>query len=671
MKINEITFWHLANKTDKNCDMASKNASLLTRLRQLMSSHTRNNTPESLHALIVPSGDAHQSEYIAECDCRRAFVSGFTGSAGTAIVTQNEAALWTDGRYFLQASNQLDLDNWILMKDGLPETPSRADWLCTILPSEGGGKVGVDPHLLQVDEWKPLSLQLESAGHSLVPTSNNLIDVLWGDQRPPPPNNPIFTHPLKYAGQSWQEKVKIVRSKMAEKTCSLLVITALDEVAWLLNLRGSDIQYNPVFFAYVVLTADQLHFFVDQQRFQKDVLKHLNLDVSNGSCHCQKPNPGVPESSSPGVSIYPYTQLMPFLEGLIKDPKNSAKGGMFVGGKQGGKAWVSDRSAQAIAALFKDHQRVKELTPIAALKAKKNQAEVEGMKESHIRDGAAVCEYLSWLEAQLDKGERVTEISGADYLESCRSSQVDFVSLSFDSISSVGSNAAIIHYRPETTTDREITKNSIYLLDSGAQYRDGTTDVTRTFHFGNPTNFERDAFTRVLKGHIELASVTFPNGVKGHMIDCLARKHLWEAGLDYLHGTGHGVGSFLNVHEGPCGISPRVSAVEIPLEEGMILSDEPGYYHDGEFGIRIESLVLVVKAKTYHNFKEKGFLTFEPITMVPLCKGLLNPQLLTPKEIEWIDDYHSRVREKVGDHLKQNGKMMAYQWLVKETALLS
>jgi len=296
---------------------------------------------------------------------------------------------------------------------------------------------------------------------------------------------------------------------------------------------------------------------------------------------------------------------------------------------------------------------------------------VAGMRRCHVRDGAAVCEYFAWLENQLKRNQRVTEISGADYLEQCRAAQDDFVSLSFDSISSVGSNAAIIHYRPQPETDRQITREEIYLLDSGAQYKDGTTDVTRTYHFGTPSAFERESFTMVLKGHIELASVVFPNGVKGHMIDSLARKHLWERGLDYLHGTGHGVGSFLNVHEGPCGISPRVSAVEIPLEEGMILSDEPGYYHDGSFGIRIESLILVVKAKTEHNFKDKGFLTFAPITMVPLCQNLFDPSLLTAREIEWIDSYHCEVRDKVGQYLKERGKTEAYNWLIKETAVMS
>lgn len=646
--------------------MTSKNGLILSRLRQLMRGGSGVSS-EAIHALIIPSGDAHQSEYIADCDCRRAFVSGFTGSAGTAIVTENAAALWTDGRYFLQANQQLDPDGWVLMKDGLPTTPTQADWLCTVLPPEGG-KVGVDPFLTQVDVWKPLSLQLESAGHFLVPTTSNLVDIAWGVERPAPPSNPVFPLSLCFTGRSWQDKVDSVRADMAKKSCSLLVITALDEVAWILNLRGSDIKYNPVFFAYVVLTLSDIHFFVEEDRLGPDVKKHLHLDaIPNGIVVTGDSS----VSSCHKIVIRPYTRLMSFLKDVASNEKNLAKGGMLAGGKDGGKAWVSDRSSQALASLFKDHQRLTALTPIAALKAVKNPTEIQGMKEAHVRDGAAVCEYLAWLEQNLKEGKHVTEISGADYLEECRRSQDNFISLSFDTISSVGSNAAIIHYRPQPETNLTITTEEIYLLDSGAQYRDGTTDVTRTYHFANPSAFERDAFTRVLKGHIELARAVFPNGVKGHMVDCLARMHLWSAGLDYLHGTGHGVGAFLNVHEGPCGISPRVSAVEIPLEEGMILSDEPGYYHDGSFGIRIESLVLVKKALTEHNFKEKGFLTFEPITMVPLCHNLINPTLLTPKDIEWIDAYHLDVREKVGPRLKARGKTLAYSWLMKESRSLS
>lgn len=652
--------------------MSPKNGLVLNRLRQLMRGGAGSGAVlnEAIHALIVPSGDAHQSEYIADCDCRRAYVSGFTGSAGTAIVTDNEAALWTDGRYFLQASQQLDPDGWTLMKDGLPDTPTQADWLCKVLPMEGG-KVGVDPFLLQVDVWKPLSLQLESSGHVLVATPQNLVDIAWGADRPEPPGNPVFPLPLNYTGKRWQEKIDTVRAKMKEKSCQLLVVTNLDEVAWLLNLRGSDITYNPVFFAYVVLTHDEIHFFIDSHRLDDRVKKHLNLPLDDSpvvDCRC---GDSTDVEGSYSISIHPYSGLMTYLKDVVSDEKNLVKGGKLAGGKDGGKAWVSDRSSQAIASLFKDHQRLTGLTPIAALKAVKNPVEIEGMRQCHIRDGAAVCEYLAWLQNQLKHGERVTEISGADYLEACRSAQEDFVSLSFDSISSVGSNAAIIHYRPQQETDRQVTKDEVYLLDSGAQYKDGTTDVTRTYHFGNPSAFERSAFTRVLKGHIELASVVFPNGVKGHMIDSLARMHLWSAGLDYLHGTGHGVGSFLNVHEGPCGISPRVSAVEIALEEGMILSDEPGYYHDGSFGIRIESLVLVTKAQTENNFKDKGFLTFEPITMVPLCQNLMDASLLTAKEVQWIDSYHSKIRELVGPYLKSMGKSEAFDWLMNETRLLA
>ncbi|XP_064599693.1 xaa-Pro aminopeptidase 1-like [Liolophura sinensis] len=619
--------------------MAAKTTNLLMKLRSLMKNHSY--VSEPLHAYIIPTGDAHQSEYVAPCDCRREFITGFTGSAGTAIVTEKAAALWTDGRYYLQAEKQMD-ENWKLMKDGLPDTPSQGDWLIKVLPE--GGRVGVDPFLLSTETWKPLSKQLRLAGHSLVPVGQNLVDLVWID-RPPPPNNNLIVLSDKYTGKSWQNKVKAVRDKMKEKKAEYLIVTALDEIAWLFNLRGSDIEYNPVFFSYAVVTMTSVNLFIDEVKLDKQVMNHLQLNGSRGTT-----------GDDITITVHPYGDIRKFVESF-QDEGN-------------GKTWISTKSSFTLADLIPKEKRVTLPCPISLMKAVKNRVEIDGMKQAHIKDAVTLCEYFSWLEKMVPKGN-VTEVSAANKLEAIKRGQEDFVSLSFSTISSVGSNGAVIHYKPTEETDRTLSTEEIYLCDSGAQYKDGTTDVTRTMHFGTPSGFEKEAFTRVAKGHINLCSAIFPCGVKGHMLDTLARTALWDVGLDYMHGTGHGVGAFLNVHEGPCGISPRVSLADVSLQEGMILSDEPGYYEDGQFGVRIENLMLVVKAKTEHNFKNKGFLTFEPITLVPLQTKMLAPSLLTEKEINWLNEYHDKCRDMIGPVLLEQGKKEAYDWLMRETEPLA
>ncbi|XP_048237381.1 xaa-Pro aminopeptidase 1-like [Haliotis rufescens] len=610
---------------------------ILSKLRALMKNISYVNEP--IHAYIIPTGDAHQSEYVADCDTRRAYISGFTGSAGTAIVTESKAALWTDGRYFLQAEKQLD-SNWTLMKTGLKDTPTQAEWLVKELPTEG--RVGVDPFLFSVEQWKPLAKELKSNGHSLVQVSQNLVDMVWED-RPPPPNNPLLVLAQEYTGQTWQEKVKRVREKLHSKQATAIAITALDEIAWLFNLRGSDIQYNPVFFSYSVITFDGVYLFIDESKVDKAVTQHLELKGAVNS------------DGSLSVEIHPYEDMKSFVACLAETCD--------------GKIWISEKSSYALVSLIPKLNRLTSPSPVAAFKAVKNDVEIQGMRRAHIKDAVAVCEFFHWLEKDVSHGT-VTEVSAADKLEGFRRQQEDFVSLSFDTISSIGADAAIIHYKPSAESNKPITSDQIYLCDSGAQYRDGTTDITRTVHFGSPTKYEQECFTRVLKGHINLSRTVFPNDVKGHNLDTLARLSLWEAGLDYLHGTGHGVGAFLNVHEGPCGISPRVSLSEIPLEEGMILSDEPGYYEDGKFGVRIESLVLVVKADTQYNFRKKGYLTFEPITLVPIQTKLIDPSLLTEQEIDWLNEYHTRCREVIGAELKKQGKLKVLDWLIRETEQL-
>ncbi|XP_026026100.1 xaa-Pro aminopeptidase 1 isoform X2 [Astatotilapia calliptera] len=581
---------------------------LLRQLRQAMKNCKYFSEP--IQAYIIPSGDAHQSEYIAPCDCRREFISGFDGSAGTAIVTEQHAAMWTDGRYFLQANQQMD-NNWTLMKMGLKETPSQEDWLISVLPENS--KVGVDPWIIAADQWKNMFKALSSAGHSLVAVQDNLIDAVWPD-RPERPSTQLRSLGLDFTGISWQDKITTLRAKMSERKITWFVATALDEIAWLFNLRGADIEYNPVFFAYTIVGMNTIRFFVDLKRLSDPAMReHLQLD-----------SPSKPELS---IQTFPYESVYTELQAICAalGPKD--------------KVWICDKASCALTQVI-----------------------------PKIKDAVALCELFAWLEKEIPNGN-VTEISAADKAEELRSQQKDFVGLSFPTISSVGPHGAIIHYRPLPETNRTLTVNEVYLIDSGAQYVDGTTDVTRTMHFGTPSAFEKECFTYVLKGHIAVSAAIFPNGTKGHLLDSFARAALWESGLDYLHGTGHGVGCFLNVHEGPCGISYKTFADE-PLEAGMIVSDEPGYYEDGSFGIRLENVVLVVPAKPKYNYRNRGSLTFEPLTLVPIQVKMMNTELLTQKERDWVNEYHRKCREVVGAELERQGRQEALEWLIRETQLI-
>uniref|UniRef100_A0A674CDV0 Xaa-Pro aminopeptidase 1 n=1 Tax=Salmo trutta TaxID=8032 RepID=A0A674CDV0_SALTR len=584
---------------------------LLRQLRQAM--RNTKYIAEPIQAYIVPSGDAHQSENLAPCDCRREFICGFNGSAGTAIVTEKHAAMWTDGRYFLQASQQMD-NNWTLMKMGLKETLSQEDWLISVLPENS--TVGVDPWIIAADQWKNMSKALAGAGHSLVAVQDNLIDAIWMD-RPTRPSTQLLTLGLGFTGLTWQDKMTALRSKMAERKISWFVATALDEIAWLFNLRGSDIEYDPVFFAYAIVGMNTIRLFLDIKRLAvPTVREHLQLDT--------------PSKAELSVQTAPYESVFTELQAVCAS----------LGPKE--KVWISDKASCALTQVIpKAHRTLIPYTPLCLAKAVKNATEIQGMKMAHIKDAVALCELFAWLEKEIPKGT-VTEISAADKAEELRSQQKDFVGLSFPSISSVGPNGAIIHYN------------------------DGTTDVTRTMHFGSPSAYEKETFTYVLKGHIAVSAAIFPNGTKGHLLDSFARQALWESGLDYLHGTGHGVGCFLNVHEGPCGISYKTFADE-PLEAGMIVSDEPGYYEDGLFGIRIENVVLVVPAKPKYNYRNKGSLTFEPLTLVPIQAKMVNTDLLTQKERDWVNEYHRQCRETIGAELDRQGRKEALDWLIRET----
>ncbi|KAG5896836.1 hypothetical protein JTB14_032076 [Gonioctena quinquepunctata] len=586
---------------------------------------------EPINAYIIPSRDAHNNEYLSKCDEFRAFISGFDGSAGTAIITEKHACLWTDGRYYLQASQQMD-SNWILMKEGLPSTPTQGDWLSKNLPK--GSRIGVDPKVYTYHDFNPLQTKLESSGHKLVPISTNLIELLWTD-RPSRPANPVIPLPLNYSGKSIKEKMQDINEQMKEKNAEYLVLTALDDIAWFLNLRGSDIEYNPVFFSYVIIGLNSFKVFLDDKQVSQLIKEHLTFEAGDT------------------YKIEPYN----LMEEYLKELANQVEGYI----------WFAKYASYALTNLIPNKNRlITDITPICYMKSVKNEVEIKGMINAHIKDAVALCCYFSWLETNI-KTSNITEISGSDKLLEFRKMQKDFVGPSFATISSVGPHGAIIHYHPSKSTDVQITSDQMYLCDSGGQYLDGTTDVTRTLHFGTPTPFEKECYTRVLKGQLKLGTRIFPLRIQGNFLDAFAREYLWEVGLDYGHGTGHGIGSYLNVHEGPMAVTWKPVQEDPGLEPGMFISNEPGFYKDGEFGLRIEDIVQVVEAKTPHNFNNRGYLTFETITLVPKINKLIAAEMLTDEEIKCLDEYHKKCRDIVGPILQKQGQSEALEWLIKET----
>ncbi|XP_019617222.1 PREDICTED: xaa-Pro aminopeptidase 1-like [Branchiostoma belcheri] len=611
---------------------AKDTTALLASLRQAM--QTSGYFAGSIQAYIIPAGDAHLSEYISTRDKRREFISGFTGSAGTAVVTNDasggKAALWTDSRYFLQGEQELDC-NWILMKQAEEDVPTIEEWLVSEL--NPGGRVGVDPQLVSISTWKQYDDALQADGISLVGSSGgNLIDDIWTD-RPPPSTAPLITLGLNYTGKSWEDKLTDIRGKMTETEADALVLTKLDEVAWLVNLRGSDVPFNPVFFAYAIVTADTAKLYLDMSKVTDDVRSHLQLGCTTGaSC----------------VQVAAYDTLLTAVEALAADSNIR-------------KIWIS--SASTTYAVFSKSKQILDASPVMKMKSKKNPVEQQGLKNAHVRDAVAKCEYLMWLEEAVPGGS-VTEISGADYLEQLRSRQRDYMGLSFPAISASGPNGAVVHYRPTEETNRAVNTEDVYLIDSGGQYRDGTTDVTRTLHFGQPTDYQRECYTLVLMGAINEFLQVFKQGTFGIRLDQAARAPLFSRGLEYGHGTGHGLGSFLNVHEDP--YFGRSSGVPVG-ETGTFITIEPGYYEDGQFGIRLETLAMVREADTKYNFGGRTYLTFEPITLVPFSEKMIKFDMLNMDQLTWLNDYHKKVRETIGPELQRQGKNDVYDWLMKNT----
>ncbi|KAJ9134407.1 Metallopeptidase family m24 [Pleurostoma richardsiae] len=608
----------------------------LSELRRLMKER-------NVDVYIVPSEDSHSSEYIAPCDARREFISGFSGSAGCAVVTHDKAALATDGRYFNQASHQLD-QNWDLLKQGLQDVPTWQEWSAD--QSAGGKVVAVDPTLITSSTAEKLLEKIKkSGGADLVPLEDNLVDKVWGNDRPPRPREEVKLLPLQYAGKDTKSKLAELRKELEKKQSLGFVVSMLDEIAWLFNLRGNDIPYNPVFFSYAIVTHESATLYMDSEKLA-------------GDCHSYL--------AENDIIVKPYESLFEDTRTLGKMLATSRNDNGDTT-QESKKFLISTKASWALKLALGGDKFVEEIrSPIGDAKAIKNDAELEGMRQCHIRDGAALIEYFAWLEDQLvSKSAVLDEVTAADKLEELRAKQKDFVGLSFDTISSTGANAAVIHYKPERGNCSTIDRNAVYLCDSGAQYLDGTTDTTRTLHFGTPTDAEKLSYTLVLKGNMALDMAIFPKGTTGYALDALARQFLWKEGLDYRHGTGHGVGSYLNVHEGPIGIGTRKQYAEVALAAGNVTSIEPGFYEDGSYGIRIENIAMVREVKTPLQFGDKPYLGFEHVTMVPYCRTLIDTTLLTPEEKQWLNDHSSEIFEKTKDFFKDDPLTLA--WLKRET----
>ncbi|XP_072018663.1 xaa-Pro aminopeptidase 1-like [Amphiura filiformis] len=632
----------------------------LKNLRDLMAS-------QNLAAFMVPSEDAHQSEYIAERDKRRKYISGLSGSAGLAIVTAEKAALWTDSRYWLQADMELDC-NWLLMKSGEPDVPNSANWLVDNL--NPGVYVGFDSRLMAVSTYDYYNSTFESAqngGPVLVDvstTTGNLVDTIWNadaeNPQPSYPNKPLLiVNAEKYTGETWRQKIwqfpetESIRGQMSAKDADALVVTKLDEIAWIFNLRGEDVPYNPMFVSYAIITTDtiQLYLYDMNTRLTDEIRNHLGI----GGPGCES------NDGDECVTVKDYEDFIPDLisQSLTRD-----------------KIWISDTSSYAVYSNVPESKRLLEASPILLMKAVKSEKEIEGMNYVHYKDSIALCQLGAWMQETVDTledpingdinviSELIVEAKATEF----RSAQPDYRGLSFHTISGFGPHAAVIHYGSSKETDIPITKTSTFLFDSGSQYLDGSTDITRTFHFGTPTAFMIEAYTRVLIGHIDLALGVFAKGqIYGRDIDAFAREPLWRGGLDYKHGTGHGIGHFLNIHEAPININADYEGEE-PIDLNVCVSDEPGYYQDGEFGIRIEDIMCSVEADTEHKFDDATYITWKMASLVPLEPPLIDFSMFTDRQLDWYNAYNQRIRTEIGSALLAlDDNNDAYNWMMSKT----
>ncbi|GJM03955.1 MAG: aminopeptidase [Rhodomicrobium sp.] len=562
----------------------------------------------NLDGFILPRSDRYLNEYVPAHDERLLWLTGFSGSAGLAIILAESAALFVDGRYTLQAEGEIDKD--IITPIAIMET-SPTTWLKQHI--KRGSRIGLDPELLSVSAYENYNELLEQASAKLISLKNNPVDQLWQDQ-PALPNNPITAQPKKYAGRDVEEKISEIQSILQERGADAFVVTAPESVCWLFNIRGSDVSHNPIMLATAIINARaKPALFLESKN-----LSNRAADNISGSARLLPPENFENELKILGSR---------FKKVLIDPARTNAA------------IYQTLRAARA--------EILRGSDPCALPKARKNEAEISGAKTAHIRDGIAISRFLHWIDISMPEAE-LDEITAAKKLEEFRKETGALKDISFETISGAGPNGAIVHYRVSQATNRKFLPSELYLVDSGGQYQDGTTDITRTVALGEPTGPMRRHYTMVLKAHINLAVAAFPKGTRGVDLDPLARAPLWQAGLDFNHGTGHGVGSFLSVHEGPQGISRRSM---VPLEPGMILSIEPGYYREGAYGIRLENLVLVTEPEEITG-GEQAMMRFSPLTLAPFDKKLIDQDLLTKAELKWLNGYHRTVWKTIGGELK-------------------
>lgn len=574
---------------------------------------------ESIDAFIFPSTDPHNGEYVPDHWKGREWISGFNGSAGTAVVTLNEAALWTDSRYFIAANEQLQGTGFCLMKDGVEGTPSISEWLGNKLSFSGGTCVGIDGMVMSASETENLIAELRKEGGITVTTNLDPLAEIWND-RPEIPLNPIEIQPLKYAGETAESKLERIRKAIRSLHACGLLVSALDDIAWTLNLRGNDVHCNPVFVSYLLMEEDSTTLFVNDKKLTNEVKNYLN---------------------SIKVKVEPYENVRKALKAYK------------------GYNIMLDKASTCYT-LYKDIQAKIEdcASPIPFMKAIKSEAEVAGFREAMKRDGVALVKFLRWLKPAVEKGGE-TELSIDRKLTSLRAEQALYRDISFDTISAYQEHGAIVHYEPTAETDIPVRPEGFLLLDSGAQYQDATTDITRTIALGPLTDEQRKVYTLVLKGNIQLAMLKFPDGASGTQLDALSRMDMWREGMNYLHGTGHGVGSYLNVHEGPHQI--RMQWKSCPLRANMTVTDEPGLYLEGRFGVRIENTMIILP---YKETEFGRFLQMEPLTLCPIDTEPIILEMMRPEEIEWLNNYHKRVYDELSPLLENEEDR---EWLIKKT----
>lgn len=562
---------------------------------------------EHLSAFIFPSTDAHQSEYVADHWQGRTWISGFNGSAGTAVVTMESAALWTDSRYFLAAEEQLKGTEFQLMKLKIEGTPTISEWLAQELQGENA-EVGLDGMVNSYHETMGLIADLRKSGGITVRTNFDPLGLIWTD-RPAIPANPVEIQPMEFAGESVASKISRIRTALRQRHADGLLISALDDIAWTLNLRGTDVHCVPVFVSYLLISSQQVSLYVDSAKINDEVKAYLTEN---------------------GISLYPYNKVA---EGLERYSEYNI---LLDGDETSYFLWKTVKCQEIIAGK----------SPIPAMKAQKNDREIAGFRQAMLRDGVAMVKFLRWLKPAVEAGGQ-TEISIDRKLTSLRAEQHLFRDISFDTIAGYQAHGAIVHYEATPETDVALKPEGLILIDSGAQYQDGTTDITRTIALGPVTEEMKHVYTLVLKGHIQLELAKFPDGASGTQLDALARECMWREGYNYLHGTGHGVGAYLSVHEGPHQI--RMEWKPTPLRAGMTVTDEPGLYLSGKFGVRIENTLLI---KDYQTTEFGKFLQMESLTLCPIDLTPVDFSMLQPEEIEWLDTYHRDVFEKLSPYLE-------------------